>query len=350
MTGPSRKKLGIASLSSQRRRLMEVSQDNLVTESFLPGTTLPVVFQPTIDAIDWISWAENAENRALVHERIARYGGALFRNFPITSAAEFEQFVEVLSGSPLKYQERSSPRSQIAGNVYSSTDHPADQHIFLHNEQSYNVNWPQKISFCCLVAASQGGETPIADCRRIFQGIDASIRDRFMSKQYMYVRNFSSGYGLSWETAFQTTNKAEVETYCRNHRIEWEWLDNDRLRTRQVRSVAVRHPSTGEWTWFNHATFFHVSTLEPAIRDALRAEFAEDELPNNTFYGDGTPIEPEVLEHLRDVYRQETIVFPWQQGDILMLDNMLTAHGREPFVGPRKVVVAMTEPMSYSAQ
>jgi len=136
-----------------------------------------------------------------------------------------------------------------------------------------------------------------------------------------------------------------VEAYCRSNAIEVEWKDGDRLRTRQVRPVMARHPRTREMVWFNHATFFHVSTLEPSLRDLFLIGFDEEELPNNTYYGDGSPIEPSVLDELRQAYRQEMVAFPWQKGDILMLDNMLTSHGRAPFVGPRKVVVGMAEPV-----
>jgi alpha-ketoglutarate-dependent taurine dioxygenase len=108
----------------------------------------------------------------------------------------------------------------------------------------------------------------------------------------------------------------------------------------------ARHPVTGETVWFNHATFFHVSTLEPMLRDALLAEFDPDDVPTNSCYGDGSPIEADVLDLLRAAYRDATVAFPWQEGDILLIDNMLAAHGRSPFTGPRKVVVAMAEPMS----
>jgi alpha-ketoglutarate-dependent taurine dioxygenase len=105
-----------------------------------------------------------------------------------------------------------------------------------------------------------------------------------------------------------------------------------------------RHPRTGELVWFNHATFFHVSTLEPTLRDSMLAEFPEGELPANTYYGDGSPIEPEVLDHLRAAYHAETVSFPWQAGDLLLLDNMLVAHGRAPYAGPRQILVGMAEP------
>ena len=163
----------------------------------------------------------------------------------------------------------------------------------------------------------------------------------------MYVRNFGDGFGLSWQTAFQTTSKSVVENYCRRNNIEVTWKGNDCLRSSQVRPAIARHPHTGESVWFNHAVFFHVTTLEPQIRDALLSDFAEKDLPTNTYYGDGSRIEPAVLDELREIYRQETVYFRWQEGDLLMLDNMLTAHGRAPYVGPRKVVVSMAIPLTH---
>jgi len=317
------------------------SQESLVKiEQLHPEKVLPLLIQPAVDGIDLTVWATN--NRQLIDEYLLNHGGILFRNFPLRSTEDFEQFISGVSGEPLEYDERSSPRSQISGNIYTSTDHPPDQSIFLHNENSYRQSWPLRIFFFCQLPAQQGGETPIADARKIYQRIDPAIRDRFRHKQVLYVRNFGDGFGLSWQTVFQTTDKKVVEHYCQKSGIAYEWKGDNRLRTRSVRPAIVSHPSTREILWFNHATFFHVTALEPTIRDALLAEFQEEDLPNNTYYGDGTPIEPAVLDALRQAYRQETVTFSWQKGDILMLDNMLTAHGRTPFVGPRQVLTGMS--------
>jgi hypothetical protein len=163
----------------------------------------------------------------------------------------------------------------------------------------------------------------------------------------MYIRNYGDGFGLPWQTVFQTNDKAVVERHCRENGICVEWKDGDRLSTRATLSAILKHPKTGEMVWFNHATFFHVSTLPTWVYEALMVEFDdESDLPTNTYYGDGSTITPSVLHHLREVYNQEMISYPWRKGDILMLDNMLIAHGRAPYTGERKILVGMAEPVN----
>jgi alpha-ketoglutarate-dependent taurine dioxygenase len=84
-------------------------------------------------------------------------------------------------------------------------------------------------------------------------------------------------------------------------------------------------------------------SLDPDLREFLLEELGEAGLPRNAYYGDGSPIEDEVLDEIREVYRRSTVIFSWQEGDVLMLDNMLIAHGRQPYTGSRKVVVGMAE-------
>lgn len=329
-----------------KRKAIGISQASLIkTEHLSGGGLLPLVVEPAVRGVNLSEWAVN--NRGFVSRNLHESGGILFRNFNVKDAAEFEDFAAAASGCELlEYKERSSPRSQITGKVYTSTDYPADQSIFVHNENSYQQVWPLNIFFYCAQSAPQGGETPIADTRRIRARIPLEIQQRFSEKKWMYVRNFSERFGLPWQTVFQTTDKSVVETYCRRNKIEVEWRDDDQLTTRAIRPAITRHPRTGEDIWFNHATFFHVTTLDPTVRDVFLTAFKQEDLPTNTYYGDGSPIEPDVLDELRSIYRAETVSFPWQDGDILMLDNMLAAHGRAPYSGPRKILVAMTEPIS----
>jgi alpha-ketoglutarate-dependent taurine dioxygenase len=332
-------------LSGLKRKIVSVSQEELVkAESLSPDSLLPLSIRPAVEDVNLSRWAHR--HRELIADKVSLHGAILFRDFNTQGANDFAEFVEAVSGDLMEYRERSSPRSQVSDRVYTSTDHPPDQSIFLHNEHSYARTFPLKLFFGCVQSATHGGYTPLADTRKVFRRLDPRLRERFIEKRWMYVRNFGDGFGLPWQKVFQTTNREAVEAYCRQTGVECEWKDGDRLRTRQVRPAVATHPRTGETVWFNHATFFHISTLEPQVRHSLLEEFTEEDLPNNTYYGDGSPIEDSVMEELREAYRQETVIFKWQDGDIILLDNMLTSHGRAPFAGPRKILFAMAEPFT----
>lgn len=330
---------------STKRKAITISQQELIRTCFLEtGQDLPLVIKPSVRGVNLVAWAKN--HTAFIENRLLVHGAILFRDFNPTGISQFERFVRSVSGTLLEYQERSSPRSRVSENVYTSTDYPKEYPIFLHNENSYQQVWPLKVCFFCETPAQSGGETPIADCRRIYQHLDPRIREFFIEKQWMYVRNFGDGFGLPWQTVFQTTDRAVVDRHCHQAGISVEWKSDNRLRIRAVHPAVARHPVTGEMVWFNHATFFHVSTLEPTVRQELLRQFAEEDLPTNTYYGDGRPIDSSVLAELREAYKQAEISFPWEAGDILLVDNMLVAHGRAPYVGPRRILVAMAQPVS----
>ncbi len=342
ITKPSLKSIG-----QPMRRAVSVSTEDLVrTELLASEGKLPLVLRPAVAGVDLAAWAEG--HREQLTRQLLEHGGLLFRGFPLTQVEDFERTFRSIAGDLLEYKERSSPRHAVAGKVYTSTDYPPDQPIFLHNENSYQNAWPMRIAFFSFKCATRGGETPIADTRRIYERIDPAIRQKFAELRWTYVRNFGDGFGLPWTEVFQTEDRAQVEAHCAKNGIQVEWKDGDRLRTRAVRPAISRHPYSGERVWFNHATFFNVSSMAPGVREALLEEFPIEDLPTHTYYGDGSPIEPEVLDHLRACYDAETVKFLWEPGDLLMLDNMLAAHGRSPFVGERRVLVAMADPKSWS--
>jgi len=309
--------------------------------SLSPTTPLPIVISPAEER----SLAEHREGIvSMVSMYLSTVGGLLFRGFPVESVADFEALVRMISPDLASYEFGSTPRSQIHHQIYTSTEYPPHQHIPLHNEQAYTAEWPMKIWFYCAQAPSEGGYTPIADSRAVYRHIPVRIRERFTQKGVMYVRNYGNGLDVPWTKVFNTTDREVVERFCRASRIAYEWKPDGELRTRQVCQAVAVHPLTRERVWFNQAHLFHVSNLEPAVREALLSVVDEADLPRQAYYGDGTSIEMDVLDEIRDVYRCHAVQFPWQQGDVMMMDNMLVAHGRTPFQGPRKILVAMAEP------
>lgn len=343
MTDIPRKKLGKLPGAARRRAAAPASPAEWITTGpLVEGQELPLVVRPAMDGMDLAAWAAGHKDR--IDALLLEHRALLFRGFEIDSVERFEAFVMATSnGELLEYRDRTTPRTTEGNRIYTATIHPADQRINPHNEGTYWIRWAMKLYFCCLKAASSGGETPMADVRKVYQRIDPAIRARFEEKKFALVRNYNDGFGLPWQEVFQTDSKDEVEEFCRQNDIEAEWKDGGRLRTRQVRAAVRSHPVTGERVWFNHAAFYHHTTLDPAMRDALVTEFGEEGLPYNTYYGDGTPIEPDVVAQIRDAYEQEKVLFPWQAGDVALLDNMSVAHAREPYEGERMVVVSMTD-------
>ncbi len=331
-------------LKRTERTSVRLSADRPVTvEPLLSGSNLPLLVRSLRPDLDLAAWA--VDNRSLVETSLARHGGVLFRGFDVQGVVPFRRVIEAMSGEPLEYTLRSTPRNAVGQNIYTSTEYPADQEIPLHNENSYTRVWPLKLFFYCEKRSAEGGMTPIAYSDRVYDRISPAVRERFERQRVSYVRNFGEGADLPWQEVFQTNDKDAVEEFCRQAGLQYEWKGEGRLRTRQICQAVARHPRTGKMLWFNQAHLFHVSSLGPAFEQAMREVFEEEDLPRNAYYGDGTPIENEALEEIRAAYRAEQIAFPWEEGDVLLLDNMGVAHGRTPYRGERKIRVGMTDPV-----
>lgn len=290
------------------------------------------------------------ERKSFLDEQLLIHGAILFRGWPVGSSDRFAELVESLSGREdlLEYRGGASPRRSLstgAQPVYNSTEYPPDMELSLHNELSYSSAWPDRIYFLCMTAPARGGETTLGDSRRILAGMPPAVRARFEAKGLLYIRNLPSGAGsgYSWQDAFGTGDRGEVERHCEAIGAQHEWLGGDLLRMTEIRPATAVHPATGEEIWFNQADGFHPSALPPATyAELLAACGSEDLFRLNVRYGDGSPIEPSDLAAVRQVIRRETRAQLWQPGDVLMLDNLLAAHGRRAFSGERKIAVAMS--------
>lgn len=275
-------------------------------------------------------------------------GALVIRGLNIMSSKQFAQILKVLFSSDLlDYSYRSTPRTELKDKVYTATEYHQTETIPQHNEHAYANKWPMRLGLCCLKISETGGETPLADSREVFNLIPKEIREKFDKKGVKYVRNYGN-MDLPWTEVFQTTDKVEVESYCRKNNLTFEWLDDGNLRTTQINPAIARHPVTKEWIWFNQAHLFHVSALGEEYQTNILSFLGEEKTPRNAYYGDGEPIEEEVLELIRGVYEECTFYTPWHKGDLVLVDNMLFTHGRRPFQGERRVLVGMARELNWA--
>jgi alpha-ketoglutarate-dependent taurine dioxygenase len=327
------------SLAAIRRKAVDLAHFSPVKESQMdPDQALPLIMEPAADQVDLADWARN--NRDYIAQKLHTHGGILFRGFDLKAPQDFERvaagvYTEIFS----EYGDL--PREGAGGKIYTSTPYPEDKCILYHNESSHMNRWPTRISFFCVIAAKEGGCSPVVDCRKVYQQLDPEIRQKFEEKGVMYVRNFSDGLDVSWQHFFQTDNRSEVEETCSKQGFVCEWVGADNLRVKQRCRAVLRHPVTGELSFFNQVQLHHVHCLDPEVRESLLSIFKREDLPRHVYYGDGSEIEDSVMDHVGETYEKNAVRFTWQAGDMVSLDNMLTAHARDSFVGPRKIVVAL---------
>ncbi|KVU29080.1 taurine catabolism dioxygenase TauD [Burkholderia ubonensis] len=286
------------------------------------------------------------DNRAELDARLLEHGALLFRGFDVSSVDGFEAFANAISAHKSDYVYRSTPRTSIGNGIFTATEYPPSETISLHCENAYQRNWPLRVAFCCLTAPAAGGETPIADMREVSRKIGPRILDDFEAKQVRYVRHYRRHVDIPWETVFQTSDRGQLAAFCAENGIEHAWLDDDTLRTAQINQGVAYHPVTRDRVFFNQAHLFHISNLDASLASSIVSLFGNDRLPRNAFYGDGSPLDLADIEQIRNAFRECAIAFPWQRGDVLLVDNMRFAHGRNPFEGERKVVVSLLDPYS----
>lgn len=299
-----------------------------------------------LDLADSCAWlrATLPELRAVLDSD----GALLVRGLAFESAADFGHLRDAVISSRTPYRERATPRSSFGDDVFSSTDFPVDQRIMLHNENSYTLSFPGTIMFGCLTAPESGGATPVADCRKVLAALPDELVRRFREVGWGLVRNYTEYFGLGWQTAFGTDDPDEVLRYCAANDIGACWEANGRLRTVQRRSALIRHPRLDHEVWFNHVAFWSVWSLAEELRAYLLDDLAADELPYNTMFGDGKPLTEQDVEALARAYDAATLRETWQAGDVILVDNLLAAHGRDPYRGDRMILVAMGEPVDLT--
>lgn len=292
---------------------------------------------------DLRAWA--ADHSEALRSLILDHGSIHIRGLRLANVDQVGQVINELASELMVETEAFASRDPLPGGLYSSSAWPANQQMCMHHELSYTLNFPGTLFMACLVAPTGGGATAVADAAAVLNDIPTDLVERFEREGWMLTRSYTDEIGLPYAEAFGTEDRATIERYCQANAIEFEWQDDGGLRTRQLRSAVMLHPVTGQRCWFNQVAFLSEWTLNPEVREFLVDMYGADGLPFNTRFGNGDPIGEDVVELINEAYAANTIQEPWQDGDLMIVDNIRTAHSREPFEGPREIIVALGDPM-----
>jgi alpha-ketoglutarate-dependent taurine dioxygenase len=270
-------------------------------------------------------------------------GAILFKNFNLISAMDFAVAIKALHPELQDYIGGDSPRNKILDKVYTSTNYPPEETISMHHEKSYSNNYPRIIYFFCEIPPQDGGETPIADARKIYKQIKPKLIEKFQTKKIKYIMNLHHGIGLgkSWKEVFESDSKQEAEKQLKALKVKYQWKEGDSLRVEEVVNPIIEHPVTKEKIFFSQVDQWHPSNLGKEAWESMKEIMSEEDFYHYCTYGDDSTIDLEDIDHIRSVANAERVFFRWQKGDILMLDNVISMHGRSPFRGSRKILVSM---------
>ncbi|NXY95963.1 TauD/TfdA family dioxygenase [Streptomyces sp. BR123] len=306
-----------------------------------PGAP-PILHVPTPEPADVPAWA--AEQRHTLKALVTQHGALLVRGLGLGDTGQAGAVFRRLAPTLMTHEEAFAPRRTYTPGVYSSTAWPANQPMCMHHELSYTQTPPGLLLLACLTAPATGGATALADSATVLDALPPELVERFEQEGWLLTRTYGNDIGATWAESFGTDDPAVVEEYCCANAIEYAWQNDGALRTRQRRPAVVRHPSTGRRCWFNQIAFLNEWTLAPEVREYLIDVYGPEALPFNTRFGNGDPISEDIVELINSVYAEHTVREPWQSGDLMLIDNIRTAHSREPFEPPREVLVAMAGP------
>ena len=293
---------------------------------------------------------------------LSKHGGILIRSIGIDwSAADFQRTILEVTPRLRDYIGGTSPREVVHGKVMKATSLPGEWSIPPHQEMAYTKTAPSFITFFCENPAASGGESTITDMRLVLATIDARIREKFERFGIQLRRVLPSietmrlkpGIQKPWSEVFATDDRRQVEAIVADKGWKAEWLTGDTLRLWQdIVPAVITHPITGESIWCNQAHFFSPACMMAwAAEDGRRADYeaikaakkSHPEMLDDVLLGNGEPVSEEDALHIYRVLRQLEADLLLGHGDLLILDNLILAHGRKPFVGDRRVLVVLSD-------
>lgn len=320
-----------------------------------PKGALPVFVEPADPALASaraasVDWLETA--LPTLEDALPIFGAICLRGFPVRDSADFAALVGHFHNDPLGYSGGAAQRTRVSGTVFETTKVAPHIKVTLHQEMAYLPRYPRQIAFYCRKPADTGGQTILSDMRKVVRSIDPAFHAELKHRGLIHVRNFRAASSpddpafltshKTWMATFDTDDPRKAEADCDAMGLEHDWLDDGSFSVTYRSSGFARHPRTGEELWFNQlqseARRFVLGAEYDAYVDYYRGRRPAVEM---RFADDGTLIDPEHIVALMPAFDTHMTSFAWRAGDVMLVDNIYTAHGRNPFTGSRDVQVAL---------
>ncbi|XP_074655458.1 dapdiamide synthesis protein DdaC-like [Tubulanus polymorphus] len=304
-------------------------------------------FPMTIDC-EFVSSNENASAFAKcffasLQHSIHKFGAVLLKNLPLKTGDEFSGFVHDGGLKAMNYVGGSGVRDLVAQSVSTASREPPIFTIEPHNEMAYLPYWPHLFVVFCDIPATEGGESGLTDVRDILRDLDPNVVDKFHRLGICYHRYLPDAKAndyTSWQESLMCDNKDEAERILSESGQYFKWNEDGSLCFWKTLSAFAPHYITGEMLWFNQCHSQNASYFK-AHPDFCDKDLPDDRYPFHTYYGDGSDIEPDVLQQVREVTWKNTVGLRLDKSDVLIFDNMLIQHSRLSFRGDRKLLVSI---------
>mgnify|MGYP005988551763 CR=1 FL=1 len=276
-----------------------------------------------------------------VEQAFSTSGAVLFRGFDVPNPAAFDRAVAAMPGQNFAYAESLSNavRVNVTERVFTANEAPPETEIFLHHEMAQTPIYPSRLAFYCDIAPGEGGATPLCRSDLLMERLEEDLPElaqAFTRKGVRYTHTMpgaddaGSGQGRSWRSTLGTETREAAEARLGQLAYAFEWQDDGSLRVTTPRLDAVRDLGGGRRSFFNQLIAAYRGWSD-SRNDARRS----------ISYGDGSGIDPAAMMRAIEMAEELTYDHAWQAGDVVLVDNFVTMHGRRPYAGKRRVLASL---------
>ncbi len=324
---------------------------------FINAQQIPLVIEPNSSVVPKTDWL--AQNKEQLHELMHTYGAVLLRRFPAETAQDFVALTSTVftDYSAVDYTGGDAIRTKVDTALYTASDAPSRVLIPLHNELSCTRYAPKYICFYCETPSQAGtGQTILAKTAEVTAHLmdQPEVWQQFENRKLCYITNHPTEGNFftkinpthqSWQRIFRTDSREEVERICLEKGFDFHWNGDWIKVSRLLPAIREADEFFPFPYWFNQAHLFHANPrlyggqLVYWLAKAIYADPATRQY--DITFEDGSEIPRETIYTIYDALNACTARFDWQKGDVLLVDNIRTLHGRTAFAGQRRILVTM---------